>query len=261
MGKHPSSIKVGLSWIVGSFQLFSKNPAKWLLLAFSYVMIFGVLPSLAHIPLLITLIIVLFWPGFLALVIGVYREADQGRDTELADLLRQIKPQVGGLVALGGICLIYCLLVGMFVSGDAETLNALINQKAAPEQILTLALPLMIKLLLFCTPLLMATWFSPMLVAYQGFSVVEAIKHSLWASWNNLATLGAALLVLTLGLVLVMFLMGVIAGLVAAISPDLSTILMSLLLFFSMLVMTSFMFSIQYFSYRHVYYQAPDVAE
>jgi hypothetical protein len=73
--------------------------------------------------------------------------------------------------------------------------------------------------------------------------------------------LSIAWLALTLALVLVMLVMGVVVGLVAIISQGLSTILMVLLLLGSMLVGTSFMFSIQYFSYRHVYYQQPDMIE
>lgn len=261
MNEHPSSIKIGLSWVTGSLQIFLLSPSKWLLLALAYVMIFVVLPALPHMPVLIALLAILFWPCFIALAIGLYREADQGRDTELAGLFQQIKPHIGMLIALGGICLVYGILVGMFASGDTQALSDLINQKADPEQILTHALPLLAKVLIFFTPLLMATWFSPMLIAYQEFSVLEAIKHSLWASWRNLATLSVAWLALTLALVLVMLVMGVVVGLVAVISQALSTILTVLLLLCSLLVGTSLMFAIQYFSYRHVYYQQPDIIE
>lgn len=261
MSEHPSSVKTGLSWVAGSLQLFLLSPAKWLLLALAYVVIFVALPALPHMPVLIALLAILFWPWFIALTIGLYREADQGRDTQLADLLQQIKTRMGGLIALGGVCLVYGILVGWFASGDTQTLSALINQKADPEEILTQALPLIVKVLLCFTPLLMATWFSPMLIAYQEFSVTEAIKHSLWASWRNLAALGVAWLVLTLALALVMLVMGIVVGLVAAISHVLSTILMSLMLLGALLVTTSFMFAIQYFSYRHAYYQQPDMKE
>ncbi len=261
MNEHPSSVKVGLSWVTGGLQLFSQSPGRWLLLALAYVMLFVVLPSIPHMPLLITLLVILFWPCFIAMAIGLYREADQGRDTELADLLQQIKPRVGGLIALGGICLVYGILVGMFASGDTQALNDLINQKADSGQILTQALPLLAKILVVLTPLLMATWFAPMLIAYQEFSVAEAIKHSLWASWRNLVTLGVAWLALTLAMVLVMLVMGIVVGLVATISQTLSLILMSLMLLGGLLLTTSFMFAIQYFSYRHVYYQQPDMTE
>lgn len=261
MSEHPSSVKTGLSWVTGSLQIFLLSPNKWLLLALAYVVIFVVLPSLPHMPVLVALLVILFWPCFIALAIGIYREADQGRDTKLADLFQQIKPRMGMLIALGGVCLVYGILVGMFTSGDTHALSELINQKADPKQILTQAMPLMTKALLFFTPLLMATWFSPMLIAYQEFSVLEAIKHSLWASWRNLVTLGVAWLALTLALIVVMLVMGVVVGLVATISQVLSTILMILLILGSLLVGTSFMFAIQYFSYRHVYYQQPDMIE
>jgi hypothetical protein len=258
VSEHPSRVKTGLSWVAGSYQLFFQNPAKWLMLALAYVLLFVVLPALPHMPILITLLIVLFWPCFIALAIGVYREEDQGRDTELVDLWQQVKPHVAMLIALGGICLVYCILVGMFASGDTQALTELINQKADPQQILAQALPLMAKLFILFTPLLMALWFSPMLIAYQGFSVTNAIKHSLWACWHNMVAISVAWLVLTVALALAMMAMGIIVGLVATISQPASFILMALTLLFGLLVATSFMFAIQYFSYRHMYYQKPD---
>lgn len=258
LNNRPSQVKTGLNWVIGSFYLFRKSPSKWLSLALAYVLLFLVLPVLPHMPTLIALLVILVWPSFIAVIIGAYREVDQERDTKVAELLAQIKPYIGRLVALGGVCLVYGVLMGMITRGDSEALGVLINQKAAdPQLILTQALPLMLKLGLLITPLIMATWFSPMLIAYQGFSVAEAIKHSIWVSLRNLVALSVAWLGLTIALVSVMLIAGIIVGMVGAMSQTLGGVLMSLVLLASFLLATSFLLAIQYLSYRHEYYQQP----
>jgi hypothetical protein len=257
----PGQVKTGLNWVIGSFYLFSRSPTKWLLVSLAYVLLFLVLPALPHMPTLIALLVILIWPGFIAVTIGLYREADQGRVTALAELIEQIKPYLGRLISLGGICLLYGVLMGMVTRGDSQALGELINQKTDPQLILTQALPLMIKLCILVTPLVMATWFSPMLIAYQEFSVAEAIKHSIWASWRNLVALGVAWLGLTIALVAVMLVAGIIVGMIGALSQTLAGILMSLVALASFLLATSFLLAIQYLSYRHEYYQQPLVAE
>ncbi len=262
LNKKPGQIKTGLNWVIGSFYLFRQSPRKWLLLALAYVLLFLVLPVLPHMPTLVALLVILIWPGFIAVTIGMYREVDQGRDTKAAELVAQIKPYIGRLITLGGICLVYGVLMGMITRGDSQALSELIGQKAVdPELILTQALPLMLKLSILITPLIMATWFSPMLIAYQEFSVADAIKHSIWASWRNLVALGVAWLGLTVALVSVMLIAGIIVGMVAALSQTLGGILMSLVLLASFLLATSFLLAIQYLSYRHEYYRQPSLAD
>lgn len=251
--------KTGLDWVYRSVMLFRQSPPKWLLHALLYVVLFVMLPSIPGMPVLISLVIILFWPTFLALFIGVYREADQGRDTLPRELVEQIKPNFMKLITLGGIFLAYGILTGVLVKTEMAQLNELIAKKAESAVLMEMALPFIFKMLLLLTPMIMASWFSPMLVAYQGYSVFEAIKHSFWQCWKNLVAITVSWALLTIALLGVMLIAGLAIGIITAISAFLGSILTSLMVFAMLLVVTYFLLAIQYYSYRHVYYH-PEAA-
>lgn len=255
-----SPFKAGLDWVYRSVILFRQNPPKWLLHALLYVVLFVMLPSIPGIPVLVSLIIILFWPAFLALFMGVYREADLGRDTEPRVLVEEIKPNFVKLITLGGICLAYGILTGVLLKTEMAGLTGLVNQKAAPEVLMAQALPLIFKMLLLLTPMIMASWFSPMLIGFQGYSVFEAIKHSVWQCWKNLIAITVSWTILTIALAGFMLVAGIVIGIITSISGFLGSILMSLIVFGALLVATYFLLAIQYFSYRHVYYHPEIVA-
>ncbi len=252
--------KAGLDWVYRSVMLFRQSPPKWLLHALVYVILFVMLPSIPAMPVLISLVIILFWPTFLALFMGVYREADLGRDTEPRVLVEEIRPNFIRLITLGGICLAYGILAGMLVKTDTASLAELVSQKAAPEILMEQAMPLIFKMLLLLTPMIMASWFSPMLIAFQGYSVLEAIKHSVWQCGKNLIAITVAWSILTMVLVGLMLVAGIVMGVVTAMLAFVGGVLTSLVIFGMLLVMTYFLLAIQYFSYRHVYYHPEAVA-
>jgi hypothetical protein len=227
-----------------------------MLSALVYVILFMVLPALPMLPVLLKLLVGLLWPCFLVLVIGMFREADGQRDTELGDMFDEIKPQIGKLVALGGVCLVYGLLVSWLTKGDVDALEAMGNTQVTPEAVLThltQSLPLVLKLILLLSPLLMATWFSPMLIAFENYPLPKAIKSSLAGCLQYLVALGAGWLMVTVFMMLGMMTLGLLVGMLAAISETLGLGLMSLVLFGSLLMATAWMLAFQYVSYRDVY--------
>lgn len=252
--------KAGLDWVYRSVMLFRQSPPKWLLHALLYVVLFVMLPSIPGMPVLISLVIILFWPTFLALFIGVYREADLGRDTLPRELVEQLKPNFMKLITLGGIFLAYGILTGVLVKTEMAQLNELIAKKADSAVLIEMAMPFIFKMLLLLTPMIMASWFSPMLVAYQSYSVIDAIKHSVWQCWKNLVAITVSWALLTIALLGVMLIAGLVIGIITAISAFLGSILMSLMVFAMLLVVTYFLLAIQYFSYRHVYYHPESIA-
>lgn len=259
--KEMSQFKAGLDWVYRSVMLFRQSPPKWLLHALMYVMLFVLLPSIPGMPMLISLIVILFWPTLLALFIGVYREADLGRDTEPKDLVEEIKPNFVKLITLGGIFLAYGILTGVLVKDEMAQLNALVAKKAEAEALMELALPLMAKMLLLLTPMIMASWFSPMLIAYQGYSVAEAIKHSFWQCIRNVVAITVSWTLLSVVLFAFLLIASLVVGIITAIAAFIGTMLMSLLVFITLLVVTYFLLAIQYYSYRHVYYHPEAVVD
>jgi hypothetical protein len=249
-----SQFKTGLDWVYRSVMLFRQNPPKWLLHALLYVMLFVMLPSIPGMPVLISLIIILFWPTLLALFIGVYREADLGRDTEPRALVEELKPNFIKLITLGGIFLAYGILTGMLVKTEMTALNELVAEKAEAEALMELALPLMAKMLLLLTPMILASWFSPMLIAYQGYSVMEGVTHSFWQCIRNVVAITVSWTLLSVVLLVFLLIASLVVGIITAIAAFVGTMLMSLLVFITLLVVTYFLLAIQYYSYRHVYY-------
>lgn len=250
-------LKAGLDWVYRSVFLFRQNPPKWLIHALLYAMLFVMLPSVPALPVLISLVIILFWPTFLALFMGVFREADANRDTEPRELVEEIKPNFVRLITLGGIFLAYGILTGVLVKGEVAALNTLVSEKAEAEIVMQQLTPLIIKMLLILTPMIMASWFSPMLVGFHGFGVLEAIKHSFWQCGRLLLAITVAWTILGLALLLVLLLASLFVGVITAVSALLGTLLMSLVVFAMLLLVTYFLLAIQYFSYRHVYYRPP----
>ncbi len=246
--------KTGLDWVYRSIMLFRQSPPKWLLYALLYVILFIMLPSIPGMPVLISLIVILFWPTLLALFIGVYREEDWGREADPRKLVEEIRPNFVRLISLGGIFLAYGILTGFLVKDEMTAFAALVEQKADPEMLIGLAMPLMLKMLLLLTPMILASWFSPMLVAYHGYSVLDAIKHSLWQCWRNMIAITVSLTLLGAGISALMLVAGVLVGLITALSGVVGAVLMSLVVLGSLLIITYFLLAIQYYSYRHVYY-------
>ena len=226
-----------------------------MLLALAYVMVFIVLPALPVMPVLLKVIIGLIWPIFLVLAISMFREVDMQRDTKPADIFEQIKPHMTKLLTLGAICLAYGLALGIFTKGDMDALSVVTESKTqiAPEDILTQTLPLILKLAVLLTPLLMATWFAPMLLAFEKYSLLNAIKSSVAACLQYMLAMGAAWLMLTVFMMLGTMMVGLVAGFMAALSPTLGRGMIALVLLGSLLMATAWMLAFQYVSYREIY--------
>jgi len=94
-----------------------------------------------------------------------------------------------GVVYMAATLLIF-QAVKFFTGGDMETLLIQAQKPAAmtpeqAEQILATALPAMGLGTLLFAPLLMATWFAPGLVLFEGFPAGRSMWWSLWACWVN----------------------------------------------------------------------------
>jgi hypothetical protein len=206
-------------------------------------------------PSLLKVIIVVLGPTVLTLIMTLFREQEAGRDTELADIAAQLQPQFKQLLALGGLCVAYSLIVGVLTMKDSETMAELMNSasKASPEMILGTVIPIAIKMLVLLTPLMMATWFSPMLVAFHQFAILKAIKSSIAGCLTAAISLGFAWLLLTLLAGLVMMLVGALVALLSLLLASLAQLFAALILVISFLAVTAMMLALQYLSYRDIF--------
>jgi hypothetical protein len=252
-----SRTKTGISWVKESLNLFKTAPRKWLLLALAYVGIFMMLPSIPGLQFF-AFISVLIWPVFLAMAIMMYRNADMKKQQNLGEIFNQIQPKMSQLMALGAACLLYAVLVSFVLNSDIEGLVALTQNKAEMTEPQVLALmqkmvPFMLKLALLLTPLMMATWFSPMLIAFNNYDLVKAIKSSIAGSIQYMIALAAAWILLSVGIVVLMLTVGIAVGIVSSLVPALGQMLTSFLIFGCLLLATALMLAFQYVSYRDAF--------
>ncbi len=252
-----SRTKTGFSWVTESVALFKSAPRKWLLLGLAYVGLFMMLPSIPGLQFL-SFISILIWPVFLAIAIMMYRNADIKKQQNLSEMMQNIQPKMTQLMALGAACLLYAVLVSFVLNSDIESLVALTQNKAEMTESQMMAImqkmfPFLLKLSLLLIPLMMATWFSPMLIAFNNYSLIKAIKSSIAGSLQYMIALAAAWLLLTVGIIALMLIVGIVAGIISNLVPVLGQMLMSMVVFGCLLLATALMLAFQYVSYRDVF--------
>jgi len=265
-------IKLGYHWVKQSYELFLHHPAKWLFLSFLYLFVFILLPMLLlgaigflvsqHGSILLLILISLLglavsfsWPIFTSLVIGVCRETHMERPTHLSEIFAKIRPHILQLVLLGVLFFVYRMLILFATQSDMQALEQWRVAHPHATDFPWIFWLTMIKLLVLEVPLILATWYSPLLISFQELTVLNAIQHSIWASLKNLVSLLSAWVSLTVFVVLLMLGLGLLVGVIALVSSTVGQALGEMLLMLAFLIATAFLFSIQYFSYLYMYYQ------
>lgn len=257
MAIQESSTKTGISWVKESVDLFKTAPRKWLSLALAYVGLFMMLPSIPGLQLF-AYVSILIWPVFLAMAIMMYRNADIKKAQNFSEIINIIQPKLTQLIALGGACLLYAALVSFLLNSDIQGLAELTQNKTNMTEsqmiiFLQKVFPLILKFTLLLIPLMMATWFSPMLIVFNNYSFVKALKSSVAGSLQYMIALSVSWLLLTLGIVALMLIVGIVAGIVSSLVPVLGQMLMSFVVFGCLLLATALMLAFQYVSYRDVF--------
>ncbi len=257
MAIQESSTKTGISWVKESVDLFKTAPRKWLLLALTYVGLFMMLPSIPGLQFF-AFVSILIWPVFLAIAIMMYRNADIKKEQNFSEIIYIIQPKLKQLIALGGACLLYAALVSFVLNSDIKGLAEIAQNKTNMTEsqmivFLQKMFPFLLKFTLLLIPLMMATWFSPMLIVMNNYGFVKALKSSVAGSLQYMIALGVSWLLLTLGIVALMLIVGIVAGIVSSLVPVLGQMLMSFVVFGCLLLATALMLAFQYVSYRDVF--------
>lgn len=251
----------GLRWVRESLALFKTQPHVWMLWSLAYIVIFMVLPSM---PLLgfLGLLSVVIWPACMAFVVLLYRQVDMQGEMAPRMVWQQLQTHIKTLVFLGISCLIYAVLATYLLSSELADLVAHAPSKAGMSesqmtQFLENTLSFVAKVLLLLLPLFIATWFSPMLIALNGYDLPKAIKSSIAGMLKYTMPMGVSWLVMTLAMLVVMLGLGLVIGILGVLIPMLAELLMPLLVFAALLVINALMFAFQYVSYKDVFRAAP----
>jgi len=178
----------GLQWIASGWQIFRRAPLPWIGLTAALLLVWLALLS---IPTIGTPLFNLLFPVFFAgLMIGC-RDAVHGRRLHFGYLFAGFRENASGLVTVGGIYLVGMLIVLTVAFGSSEGLPKL-PAKPTPEELEAaraafkkMTVPLLSALALY-VPLMMLTWFAPLLIVFRKMNAIPAMKESFAACMQNL---------------------------------------------------------------------------
>jgi hypothetical protein len=188
--------RYGWRWIIAGMQLFKRDPAQWCLLIGALFIASRLLFLIPLAPLLVVLVA----PHFLAGLAHGAQALAQNKPLRKGYLVSGFLRNAAPLLTIGGISLVgqvLTLLVILSVGGDTfndiaksiaggggrpETISAL--QAAAPQMTLAMLAGLSVSL-----PLMMATWYAPLLVFFDNIKPSLALFLSLIACTRNMMPL------------------------------------------------------------------------
>lgn len=186
------SARQGWIWITEGFALFRKSPGVWLALILA---LYAATNLLRFVPLL-GIVFVLLMPVFIAGLMEGCRALERGEPLQFGHLACGFRRNAARLVTLGGISLVGNLAVMMImfqIGGDAmSTITKTVSQSAGTAPIpaeVEAALPAIARAMLIGSllslPLLMALWYSPLLVYFDNAPTLAALRSSLVACARN----------------------------------------------------------------------------
>ena len=173
-----NAIRQTQSWLRDIFLILKKTKNYSLMIGYTYLFIFLVLPSLPLIQLLSPIVIIL-WPVVVVQIITFY-QSQENKKISIFKLDSQLKKSIPQLLRIGLITFFYALLVSTFLSPQMQSI---VEQANAGDSVIEAAvfIKLILKLFLFMLPLFAATWFSPMIIVFRGEGVLKALKSSIAA--------------------------------------------------------------------------------
>lgn len=186
----------GWRWIVAGMQLFRRDPAQWLLLIGALFVASRLLFLLPLAPLLAVLVA----PHFLAGLAHGAQALEQKKPLRNGYLVSGFLSNAAPLLTIGAISLlgqVLTLMVIVSIGGDAfsNIAKGISSGAGSPESMRAIqaeAPRLMVAILAGFTvslPLMMATWYAPLLVFFDELRPAAALYLSLLACIRNIMPL------------------------------------------------------------------------
>jgi len=187
-----------------------------------------------------------------------YRNVEVKKPEGLQMVMQRIQPKMRLLLLLGLVNLLYFVLVSLIVSADMGVMSGILErQHEMNEQELTAALqtmmPIFFKLILLFIPLMVMSWFSPMLIAFNEYGLGKAIKSSIAGCLTYIVSLIAAWLLLSAAMMTLMMAASILAGFFAMVMPSIAQFLVSTIVFGCFLIGIALTLAFQYVSYRDIF--------
>jgi hypothetical protein len=235
------SARHGAQWLVSGLTLFRANPALLSALTFVY---FAMVVLLLQLPAAGQFLLPMFLPVMALIQGNGCRAASRDGLKSVRELVAGVDENRQGFVRLG----LVQLLASLAVMAIANSLDLVIDPRK-PEQSMQSLLILMALTL----PLLLALWFSPLLVGWHRLPAIKAVFFSLVACMRNVAAL------LTFALALLFFcilLPGFLIALAMMVSPTFAQVLGTVVEVFLLVVMLPAINATAYLAYRDIFVEA-----
>ena len=241
----------GWQWLADGFRIFRK---KQLLLSFAVIGYWTVMGVVSAFPLIGRAAAMALIPAFSVSLMSACRLLDQGGAFVPALLFSGFKRNLRPLLVLGAI---YVAITGGVLAlvaliDDGVLLELVFLGTAHSEQVLasdSVRLGAQLSLILF-TPLMMAFWFAPLLVAWNGIPAGKSLFFSFVAcvrNWRAFFLYGAAIVVF--GAMLPGLLAALLAGLMPGGGDLFPTVFTGIIFFFFLPAL----YASFYVSYRDVF--------
>jgi uncharacterized membrane protein len=183
----------GWQWIAEGFALFQKNPLMWLMITFGLFLAFKLIMLVP----IVGIAAILLAPIILVGLMEGCRALDLGQALKPGYLLSGFVRNTGMLATLGAIYLAGNLLIVLVITllgGESlmQVLKFTAEHKATAENIETIRDALskatfaVLVGWLFSIPLMMACWFSPLLIYLHDMKPLQAMGVSLAACLRNM---------------------------------------------------------------------------
>jgi uncharacterized membrane protein len=177
-------------WLRQGWAMFLADPGVWI---GSTVLLLIILMAISIVPFFGQVAAHLLVPLFGAGMVQICRHLTEGKKTEVADLFAGFRHGGGQLVMVGvffaagvfGIAFIAFLLVSGGIIGGAVT-GRVAGFGITFGAIMLASLMVMV----LSVPVIMATWFAPMLVFFHDMKPLDAMKASFAAGARNWLAMG-----------------------------------------------------------------------
>jgi hypothetical protein len=139
------------------------------------------------------------------------------------------------------------------LSPDINIILAAASEAGVSENISNNLVSIFIKFMVLAIPILMATWFSPILIAYHDFGLIKAIKSSFAGVLLSIIPITFSWLILLGGFISLIFLMIMVFTILGS---SVNVLMSYVLIFLCMLVLAAYistLFSFQYTTYKDIY--------
>ena len=236
------------NWIHSCLILFKQSVRQSLFLGMLYLTIFLFFPILPGLKFLSPITIFL-WPFIVLIYIHFYRELDEKRDFDLNQIFNKLKVKFRPLLTIGGFTFIFATLVSILFHSEAIPTDK-IKSFAEVAEIL---LPIFIKIILISIPFFMATWFSPLLIAYNDYGVLKSIKSSLAGTLMFSIPILIGWAILTGSFSLIVLLASILFSSLTFLGQNFISFFSSLFLLVSLTAYISILFIFQYVSYKDIF--------